>query len=419
MVAESRLVISRGRGLTVSSRPIEMVERKGKGHPDTMCDRAAEEASISLSKYYLERYGRIFHHNLDKCVLVGGQARAWFGGGEVLEPMYLMIVGRATTRIEKGGSTDAVPVGSIILGTIKSWLRREFRFLDVDSHVVVDYRVKPGSADLVHVFESGSGVPLANDTSLGVAFAPRTETERLVTETERLLNSPEFKARRPEVGEDVKVMGLRENDRISLTVAAAMVSRLLESKEKYISVVEEAKEEILKMASRITDKEVEVNFNAADDYERGRYYLTVTGLSAENGDDGQVGRGNRVGGLITPMRPMSLEAAAGKNPVNHVGKIYNIAAQEIVDRLTSEVRGVEEAYCYMLSKIGHPIDEPQAIHIEYYGSAGEDAVRRYAESLVEDELSRLPRIWEGILQRRYDLFRGGEAWPDWAARRRA
>ena len=404
MAAEGRLLISRARGVPVSSRPIEMVERKGKGHPDTMCDRAAEEASISLSKYYLERYGRIFHHNLDKCVLIGGQARAWFGGGEVLEPMYLMIVGRATTRVERGGSAEVVPIGSVILGTTRSWLRREFRFLDVDSHVVVDYRVKPGSVDLVHVFDSGSDVPLANDTSLGVAFAPYTETERLVLETERLLNSPEFKARHPEVGEDVKVMGLRTGSSVHLTVAAAMVSRLIEDRDHYASAVGEAKEEIMRLADRITRMDVEVSFNAADDYERGRYYLTVTGLSAENGDDGQVGRGNRVGGLITPMRPMSLEAAAGKNPVNHVGKIYNIAAQEIVNRLTSEVPGVDEAYCYMLSKIGHPIDEPQAVQIEYYGEAGEDRVRSYAASLVEDVLSRLPRIWEGVLQRKYELF---------------
>jgi len=403
MVSE-RLLISRGRGIPIRSRPIEMVERKGKGHPDTICDRAAEEASISLSKYYLEKYGRIFHHNLDKCVLIGGQARAWFGGGEVLEPMYLMIVGRATTKIERGGSTDVVPIGSIILSTTKSWLRREFRFLDVDSHVVVDYRVKPGSVDLVHVFESSSGIPLANDTSLGVAFAPHTDVERLVVETERLLNSPEFKARRPEIGEDVKVMGLRENGSIRLTVAAAMVSKLIGDRDQYTSAVGDAREEILRMAGGITDMDVEVNFNAADDYGRDRYYLTVTGLSAENGDDGQVGRGNRVGGLITPMRPMSLEAAAGKNPVNHVGKIYNIAAQEIVNRLTSEVEGVDEAYCYMLSKIGHPIDEPQAVQVEFYGDANDDRVKSYASSLVQDVLSRLPKIWEGVLQRKYELF---------------
>jgi S-adenosylmethionine synthetase len=403
MVSE-RLLISRGRGIPIRSRPIEMVERKGKGHPDTICDRAAEEASISLSKYYLEKYGRIFHHNLDKCVLIGGQARAWFGGGEVLEPMYLMIVGRATTKIERGGSTDVVPIGSIILSTTKSWLRREFRFLDVDSHVVVDYRVKPGSVDLVHVFESSSGIPLANDTSLGVAFAPHTDVERLVVETEGLLNSPEFKARRPEIGEDVKVMGLRENGSIRLTVAAAMVSKLIGDRDQYASAVGDAREEILRMAGGITDMDVEVNFNAADDYGRDRYYLTVTGLSAENGDDGQVGRGNRVGGLITPMRPMSLEAAAGKNPVNHVGKIYNIAAQEIVNRLTSEVEGVDEAYCYMLSKIGHPIDEPQAVQVEFYGDANEDRVKSYASSLVQDVLSRLPKIWEGVLQRKYELF---------------
>ncbi len=396
--------VSTSGGLPVGRRPVELVERKGKGHPDTVCDKAAEEASIALSKYYLLKYGRILHHNLDKCVLIGGQAKAWFGGGYIIEPMYLLMVGRATTRVFKGGILEELPVGSIILKAIMEWLREDFRFLDLDSHIVVDYRVKPGSTDLVDVFESSDGTPLANDTSSGVAFAPYTETEKLVMETERMLNSREFKRRLPGVGEDVKVMGVRQGDKVSLTVAAAIVSKLVPDKDHYISVVEEAKERILDLASRMTGMDVSVSVNAADDYEKERFYLTVTGLSAENGDDGQVGRGNRVSGLITPLRPMSLEAAAGKNPVNHVGKIYNVAAHEIVNRLVSEVKGIDESYCYILSKIGHPIDEPQVLHVEYSGSPSLDSVRRYVESLADDVMEGLPRIWEGIMERRYTLF---------------
>jgi len=73
---------------------MEMVERKGKGHPDVLCDKAAEELSIALSQFYLEKYGRVLHHNVDKCVLVGGQSTVTFGGGEVLEPIHLLLVGR-------------------------------------------------------------------------------------------------------------------------------------------------------------------------------------------------------------------------------------------------------------------------------------------------------------------------------------
>ena len=65
-------------------------------------------------------------------------------------------------------------------------------------------------------------------------------------------------------------------------------------------------------------------------------YLTLLGTSAEQGDSGQVGRGNRVCGLISLNRPMSVEAAAGKNPVSHVGKIYNVLAHELAMRIYAE-----------------------------------------------------------------------------------
>jgi len=86
-------------------------------------------------------------------------------------------------------------------------------------------------------------------------------------------------------------------------------------------------------------------------------YLTATGTSAEQGDDGQVGRGNRVNGLITPYRPMTLEAAAGKNPVSHVGKTYNIAARQICDKIVDDLN-VENVDCYLVSKmIAKPNEE--------------------------------------------------------------
>jgi S-adenosylmethionine synthetase len=63
---------------------------------------------------------------------------------------------------------------------------------------------------------------------------------------------------------------------------------------------------------------------------------------------GRVGRGNRVCGLITPYRPMTLEAAAGKNPYNHVGKLYNLCAQQICERIVSELKNVQSASCMLV-----------------------------------------------------------------------
>jgi len=46
---------------SIAASPIEIVERKGLGHPDTICDHLSEELSRSLSKYYLEHFGCVLH----------------------------------------------------------------------------------------------------------------------------------------------------------------------------------------------------------------------------------------------------------------------------------------------------------------------------------------------------------------------
>ena len=139
-------------------------------------------------------------------------------------------------------------------------------------------------------------------------------------------------------------MGYRQKDAIRLTVAAALVDKEIANPKEYASVCDEIRDKLADQASKLTTREVHIDVNTADDPELGRYYLTVTGLSMEAGDDGSVGRGNRANGLITPCRPMSLEASAGKNPVNHVGKIYNLLgiliAQDIVEEAGGNVQEV-------------------------------------------------------------------------------
>ncbi|OYT60546.1 MAG: S-adenosylmethionine synthetase [Desulfurococcales archaeon ex4484_217_1] len=339
-----------------SELAVEFVERKGLGHPDYIADASSEESSRKLSKYYLDRFGIILHHNLDKTLLVGGQANPVFGGGELLHPIYIIVSGRATTEVIKEGSIEPIPVGRIVVEAVKEWIKKNFRFLDPEKHVIVDYRIGKGSVDLVKIFELGKKVPLANDTSVGVAFAPLTPLENLVLNVEKHLNSKEFKKKIPEVGEDIKVMGLRKGKDMELTIAAAMISHLIPNLDHYLSVKEQVINEVHDLASKLVpDFNVKVYLNTADRPEKGIVYLTVTGTSAEHGDDGATGRGNRINGLITPTRPMSLEAAAGKNPVSHVGKIYNVLAKRIADKIAGKVHGIKEVYVEILSQIGRPI----------------------------------------------------------------
>ncbi|MDT7872527.1 MULTISPECIES: methionine adenosyltransferase [unclassified Stygiolobus] len=391
----------------IDSLDVELVERKGVGHPDYIADSASEEASRKLSLYYLKNYGVILHHNLDKTLLVGGQAAPKFKGGEVLHPIYIVVSGRATTEVKTEHGTESIPVGTIIIESVKEWIKDHFRYLDPEKHVVVDYKIGKGSTDLVGIFEASKKVPLSNDTSFGVGFAPYSKLENLVFNTERLLNSKEIKAKIPEIGEDIKVMGLRKGNRIELTVAMAVISQLVEDVNQYINVKEETKNQILDLAAKLVPNyDVKVNINTGDKIDRGIVYLTVTGTSAEHGDDGMTGRGNRATGLITPMRPMSLEATAGKNPVNHVGKLYNIVANLIAQKVSQEVKGVKSVQVEVLGQIGRPIDDPLIANVQVMTEDGKinDNMKREIEGITDEMLGNIVKISDLILEGKVILF---------------
>ncbi len=391
----------------VYTQQVEIVERKGIGHPDTICDYLAENLSVALCKWYIENFGAVMHHNVDKALLVGGVAQASFGGGEVKEPIEIYLVGRAI--LEKDGKR-LENVYEFIQNAVEQWLSQHLRNLDVQKHVKVHARLKPGSRDLVELFErfqKKGEVPLANDTSFGVGFAPLDALERAVYETERFLNSQKMKEEHPEIGEDIKVMGVRLGERIRLTVALAFVSKYIKNEEEYFGKKEEILKKVKNYIQELLGREVELFINTADKKstagEEGSVYITVTGTSAEQGDDGQVGRGNRVNGLITPYRPMSLEAAAGKNPISHIGKIYNTVANKISKRVVEEIEEVEEAYCYIVSQIGKPINEPQALDVKIRAKKNLNAIQELARKIAEEELERMPDTWKGFLEGIYPV----------------
>ncbi len=393
--------------LVQDEKMCEMVERKGKGHPDTITDAAVEEVSKSLCKEYYEFSGKIFHHNVDKAALAGGRSNAVFGGGEVIEPIYILIVGRATTEIIREEKTKKVNVGSIVTEAVEGYIISNLRFLDPKKHLVIDYKIKPGTVDLVSVFETETDIPLANDTSFGCGFAPFSETEQLVYDSEHFLNSQELKKELPEVGEDIKVMGVRMEDNIRLTIAAAMISSLIPDLDHYLNVKEEVKEKILNLTHSITERKVLVDVNTGDQPERGVVYLTVTGTSAEHGDDGQVGRGNRANGLITPYRPQSLEATAGKNPVNHTGKLLNVTANSIAKRIIKECDKISEVNVLILSQIGKPIDEPQLCNVQWIPSdknLPKASVENDMKSICNEELGKIPKLWKDYMKGKFELF---------------
>lgn len=382
-------------------RDVEVVERKGRGHPDTICDALAEQVSRALCEAYWERFGRILHHNVDKVLLRGGVARTAFGGGAVLEPIDVYLAGRAT--IESAGGTSRVD--EIAARSAERWLRSNLRMLDADRHVRIHSLIRPGSTELVDLFQRSPGgqVPLANDTSIGVGFAPETVLERTVRAVERHLNSPDVHRDYPWVGEDVKVLGIRSGDRVGLTVACAFIDHEVRSVSDYAEKKAVLHRIVAERASRLIGAPCNVTLNGADNVDAGDVYLTVTGTSAEAGDDGEAGRGNRANGLITPYRPMSMEAAAGKNPVTHVGKLYQIAARRLAEAIVETVDGVEGAECYLVSQIGQPVDEPQLVdvHVQCSKVTGVEAE---VGRIVREEVRRVPLLWQEALELGLEVF---------------
>lgn len=383
-----------------AARRVEVVERKGLGHPDTLCDAVAERLSVKLCREYQSRFGRILHHNVDKILLCGGASRPEPGGGEVLEPIEIYVGGRAT----KEWRGESVPVDALAVDACREVFAEVLPELDFARHVKVIPRLRPGSGDLTSLFARTGGVPLANDTSCGAGFAPPTDLERLVLGVEAHLNARDTKRAHPEIGADIKVMGVRVDDRVRLTVGCAFVSRHVRDFPDYARKKAGVAALVEARAREITPLVVEATVNAADDLERGDVYLTVTGTSAEAGDDGEVGRGNRPGGLITPYRWMTMEAAAGKNPVSHVGKAYNVLAGRVAARLAETLPGARAAQCLLLSRIGRPVDDPQTAHVEIAADEPRALDRAAIEAVVRAELEGTGALREAILEGRIALF---------------
>lgn len=381
----------------IEDQALEIVERKGLGHPDTMCDSVMNRISIELSKEYMKRFGVVLHHNVDKSLLAAGVTVPKYKGGKVIEPMRFIFGDRATFKV----GDEEIPVHEIAERSAKQWFKENLRFVDPEKHVTYQSQIKPGSMALSDIFARKGKYLGANDTSAAVGYAPFTRTENLIKDLEKHLNSKEFKKSFPESGEDIKLMGLRKGNSLNVTVAMAFVDRFIESEADYFRRRDEVYDAIKGYVDdKYSFKEVTIDLNALDAKGRGidGLYLTVTGTSAEAGDSGQVGRGNNVVGVIPLNRPMSSEAAAGKNPVSHVGKIYNALSYRLANRIIDDVPGIRETYVWLLSRIGKPINEPCVVSAQVIPEKGVDmgTVTKQINEIIGYEFEHLSEFTDGL-----------------------
>ncbi|MFN3480296.1 MAG: methionine adenosyltransferase [Thermodesulfovibrionales bacterium] len=392
------------KGISVIEHDVEIVERKGTGHPDYICDSIMEAISVTLSKEYRKAFGTILHHNIDKGLLAAGRTVKNFGGGKITKPMELTIGDRATFWAD----SKRIPVREIAIESAKDWIRKNLRFIDPERDIKYRVVLAPGSAELVDIFKRPGAVRPANDTSAAVGYYPLSPTEKVVLELERYLNSKKFKTKYPETGEDIKVMGLRRKKDLDLTIAMPLISHFVKSEKEYFDKKEIIQRKMMDFLEKFEGfKNIRIHFNTLDERGRGLsgIYLTVTGTSAEDADSGQVGRGNRVNGLISMNRPMGTEAAAGKNPVSHVGKIYNVLAHHVAKRIYEEIEGLKEVYVLLLSMIGTPIDRPQMASAQVLtdGKTRIKDIQKRIREIIEAELSGINRFCDDLSRGIYKI----------------
>jgi S-adenosylmethionine synthetase len=395
-MTKRNIVVAEATGQFIEDVPVEIVERKGVGHPDSLCDGIAERISVEYTRWCQENLGTLLHHNFDKVQLVAGEVEVGFGGGRLLTPIRVQIAGRGTPAFQG----RKVPMDDIAIQAAKQHVREHMRYLDPDQHMVIDSYAGRGAEELQYVVDHVA----ANDTSFGVSHWPRSGLEHAVYETAQYINLKlidEFP-----VGEDVKVMGLRRDSELTLTVAMPLMAPRIGDATEYQEVKQAAEAAIQDYAAQLDRRKVTVAVNTADDLANDAVYLTLTGTSAEMGDDGAVGRGNRVNGVIAPFRATSLEAACGKNPISHVGKVYNVLALLAAQDIVEQVPTVRAATVYVLSQIGGALDRPLVATAMVYPTGGvlTPSIQADVEGVLDAHLEQVNSICSRILSRELTLF---------------
>ena len=403
---------------SINNKGFEVVETKGKGHPDNICDTLAERISANYSNYCIENYGFILRHMVDKLTILGGGSKVSFGNGEMKEPIRVLINGRFTDRYKD----ERIDYMSIVYKTIKDYFNELFPLLDTDKFLkIVDnthHNEGPGVVyqkndstknERERFFEVVDEKDIkrhnnflrCNDTSTTVSYFPMSNLEMVVLSIEQTLNSNKYKEKNPWVGSDIKVMGIRRKNDIEITSCVPLIANYVVDLDDYVDKINNIKNDILKIVRKtFKDSKINISLNTRDNYESNDLYLTAIGSAVESGDEGAVGRGNRSRGVIPFSRSFSMEAPCGKNPVYHTGKLFTAIGDTISEKIYKKY-GIENVV-YCTSKMGDKIIEPWNISVELHDEVS-DAIKNEIEKLILNTIKNHSKITNKIIKRSIKL----------------
>jgi S-adenosylmethionine synthetase len=395
----------------LSNKDVIFVERKGIGHPDTLADHLAEHLSRRYSQYTLDKYDAVLHHNFDKSGILGGKSKVDFGSGVLTSPIRVMINGRVSVSFGR----DTVPYDEILTKAVYEFFEMRFAELVPPEMISIEFNIStassPGHVDENETKGSARGywfnprdlndLPerkqlFSNDTSIGSGYYPLHPLESFVLELEKELTIGSFAKQYKWMGSDVKIMGSQIGDTIDITLCAPQIANLVASLEAYklnIKTITQFLETFA--AQKLDHTNVTFSINTRDNYETEELYLTATGSSIESGDEGLVGRGNRVNEIISINHTMSMEGASGKNPVYHIGKLYYIAAHRIARKLFEKFGINNEVY--LVSQSGRTLVDPWKVVVKADIAAVPDVEIAAIEQFIREELQSIPTITTDLI----------------------
>jgi S-adenosylmethionine synthetase len=391
----STIRILSGAATDVDELPYELVERKGVGHPDTVCDAIAERASRRYSEYCLKHFGRVAHHWFDKVMIYGGSADIDYGRGEMIKPYTVLFAGKGAYAF----GDQPIPLRELLFNAAAEVLAEVTTGFDAQRHLtvqceIVDHqgagrlhsRYQPRTLD--DLIEIGDPRLVSNDCNLLHGYAPLSRLEQLVLGVEQYINGPEFKRENPDTGWDVKVFGSRYADEIKLIVNMPFLAAAISSLEQYFQRKHECEQLVGVFCERRLGTRPVLLLNPTD--RNGRPYLTALGSVADTGDVGVVGRGNRINGLITPMRSMSIEAPAGKNPLDHTGKLYGVLARDLAAQINRETGLAVETHVFTSKEA--PLGSPDEVIVRIGDGEPDPEVEARIHEIVARSLAEVSSI---------------------------
>jgi S-adenosylmethionine synthetase len=367
-----------------SSEVLEVVERKGVGHPDSLADALANEVSINYSRHCLETVGVILHHNVDKLYIGAGHYKNNYGVCERLSPVIIRVNGRMSSVF---GDIN-LDIEQLQISAVRNYMRQVMPTVVDDDFVIepnatqytkVPYWFTPRNLNDI----PDAIYPKANDTSVCVGHWPPTPAESLAYKLERYFwkeVSGYAVPRFAEIGQDIKVMVVRTAKHVEATLCVPAMSLFTTSYDVYRELMSENEKNLQTLANNLlanSDLEAKVRINPYQ-----WQYMLGLGSCIECGEEGMVGRGNNINGVISTHRTHTLESWAGKNPVYHVGRVYGYMTAKLA-RCISQQFSIK-CTVTAITRCGDSLFPPYKLIVSTDRLVDDIGLGRFVEKLISE-----------------------------------